>query len=414
LTNTSQNHLCLTLTSSRYRDQAHLHFTHKRRQNLYALPQRHQQLLTSPPISILSTFTKVDDAIDKNAEIAEAFLETGLKYFDSKSAGLDEDDGASFVTKGSNLKGKPSWQGPVNHVDQEKAHSTLRQLYRDWSAEGKPERDACYRPVLRALDEEFGHIPDNEKGRIKVLVPGSGLSRSTLEIAHKGYTAMGLEISYHQIIASLHMLNFVIKSEQWELYPWAHDSSNHLSRKDQLQCVRIPDIHPAMEAMEASIGKDTPFSERFGLSSADFCVEYIKEEYMEMYDAVTTIFFIDTAPNFLRYVESVFNCLKDGGVWINLGPLKWHFEGNPPGSKEKSHKPDRISDSGEDEDKGIAEPGSVEFTNDEILLLLENLGFVVEKQEVMTLESGYISNPNSMWVGTYRPSFWIARKCVTL
>jgi carnosine N-methyltransferase len=330
----------------------------------------------------------------------------------------EEENSASFVTKGRNSKQKPKWQGPVNPADQEKAHSTLRQLFRDWSAEGKPERDECYEPVLKALDKEFKNIPDSQKGRVKVLVPGSGLSRSTFEIACRGYTAMGIEISYHQIIASLHMLNFVEKAMQWELYPWAHDSSNHLSREHQLQSVLIPDINPAVEAETTSKGTELPFSERFGLSSADFCVEYIKQEYAEMYDAVTTIFFIDTAPNVLRYIESVFNCLKHGGIWINLGPLKWHFEGNPPGSKDKSRKPDlndpnsqdREEDEDEDEDKGIGEPGSFELTNEEIILLLKQSGFEVERQETMLLETGYITNPRSMWVGKYYPSFWIARK----
>jgi carnosine N-methyltransferase len=355
--------------------------------------------------------TRIDDAIDKNAIIAEAFLKTGLALFQEYPVFQDEaEDSASFVTKGSNSKEKPSWQGPISPIDQEKAHSTLRQLYRDWSAEGQSERDACYGPVLLALEEEFSHVQESERGDIKVLVPGSGLSRSTFEIARKGYTAMGIEISYHQIIASLHMLNCIEKPFQWELYPWAHDSSNHLSREDQLQCVLVPDIHPAVAAWDPETGEETQFSERFGLSSADFCVEYIKEEYADIYDAVTTIFFIDTAPNVLRYVETVYNCLKEGGVWINLGPLKWHFEGNPPGSKDSAAKANASQIDSEDKDKGIAEPGSVELTNDEVLLVLEKLGFVVEKQEVMTLETGYISNPNSMWVGTYRPSFWVARK----
>jgi carnosine N-methyltransferase len=365
---------------------------------------------------LLSTFSRIDDAIDKNAVIAEAFLKTGLMYFREHPLYEDEEENrASFITKGRNLKPKPRWQGPVNPTDQEKAHSTLRQLFRDWSAEGKPERDECYEPVLKALDNEFQNVPHDQKGYVKVLVPGSGLSRSTFEIACRGYTAMGIEISYHQIIASLHMLNFVEKASQWELYPWAHDSSNHLSREHQLQSVLVPDINPAVEAAMASEGTELPFSDRFGLSSADFCVEYVKQEYAEMYDAVTTIFFIDTAPNVLRYIETVLNCLKKGGIWINIGPLKWHFEGNPPSGKDKSRKsnqgdPNPVVQDENDEDKGIGEPGSVELTNEEVILLLQQCGFEVERQETMQLETGYITNPRSMWVGKYYPSLWIARK----
>jgi len=379
------------------------------------MPRRHLELLTEPPFDILSTLEKVDDAIDKNAEIAEAFLETGLKF-----AGLNAfsmENKSSFVTagSGSGARSKPEWQGPVSALEQEKAHSTIRQLFRDWSAEGKRERDACYGPVLRALDEEFSRIPDDEKGRVRVLVPGSGLGRSCFEIARSGYNAMGNEISYHQMIATLHMLNRTTRVEQYELYPWAHDFSNHLTRDDQLCRVLVPDVHPGTELYSASVGKQIPAYERLSMESCDFCAEYCKEKNRESCDAVATIFFIDTAPNVLRYVEAVYNCLRVGGVWINLGPLKWHFENCAPGRKERKGSGDqegemRSEGADEMEDKGVGEPGSVELTNDEVVLLVEQFGFKVERLEVMSIETGYISNPRSMFSGTYRPSFWVARK----
>ncbi|CAB1319486.1 unnamed protein product [Coregonus sp. 'balchen'] len=44
------------------------------------------------------------------------------------------------------------------------------------------------------------------------------------------------------------------------------------------------------------------------------------------WDCVATCFFIDTAHNVIDYVETIWNILKPGGVWINLGPLLYHFE----------------------------------------------------------------------------------------
>lgn len=38
-----------------------------------------------------------------------------------------------------------------------------------------------------------------------------------------------------------------------------------------------------------------------------------------MWDCVATCFFIDTAHNVLDYIETIWNILKPGGVWINLG-----------------------------------------------------------------------------------------------
>jgi carnosine N-methyltransferase len=403
----------LTLKSSRYRDQAHYNFTHRRRQSLYAMPQRHWQLLSGAPFNILETLNEIDEAIDKNAEIAEAIVQSGLIFASLDPFTADEGPSqASFVTKANRATQKPVWQGQINSIDQEKAHGTIRQLYRDWSAEGQSERDACYEPVLSALDKEFCKLTEAEKGNTKILVPGAGLGRSVFEIGIRGYAVEGNEISYHQIMASNHVMNHTTHAGQYELYPWAHDFSNHLTRAHQLQRILIPDVHPATAMAVADVDKTIPLSERMSFSSADFCVEYNKEEYNGAFDAVTSIFFIDTAPNVIRYVETVHNCLRDGGIWINLGPLKWHFENDPPGSRNKQNGNDsKIPTSMNSmDDQGIAEPGSVELTNEEVIALVESCGFVVEKQEVMRLETGYIGNSNSMWRGTYYPSFWIARK----
>ena len=45
-----------------------------------------------------------------------------------------------------------------------------------------------------------------------------------------------------------------------------------------------------------------------------------------MFDCVATVFFIDTAHNVIAYIETIYNILKPGGYWINLGKaldLKW-------------------------------------------------------------------------------------------
>ncbi|KAF2431596.1 N2227-domain-containing protein [Tothia fuscella] len=387
-----------------YRSQAHYHFTHKRRQSFYAMPQKHWSMLAAPPFHLLETLDKVDDAIDQNAEISEAFLKTGLGFAGIDSAPVQEN---SSWTSVNDISTTPAWKSTPNPQEQEKAHATLRQLYRDWSAEGKAERDACYGPIIRALDVEFGDVPYAQKGNIQVLVPGAGLGRSLYEIVRSGYSAEGNEISYHQIVGSFHMLNCTEQVGQYTLYPWAHDFSNHITRSDQLQRVLIPDVHPGTELDKASEDTHIHAFERISFSSADFCVAYNKPLSSDVYDAVATIFFIDTAPNIIRYVETVHSCLKEGGIWINLGPLKWHFENSPPGEKDKSEDAVDIETT---DDAGIAEPGSVELTNEEVVMLVEKCGFMVEQQQIMTIETEYIGNPNSMWKGTYRPSFWVARK----
>jgi carnosine N-methyltransferase len=56
--------------------------------------------------------------------------------------------------------------------------------------------------------------------------------------------------------------------------------------------------------------------------------------------------FSDTAPNIIRYVEAVKNCLRSGGLFVNVGPLLWHFENNAPGQhgREKDAASEPASD----------------------------------------------------------------------
>lgn len=346
------------------------------------------QMLADPPFNVLYTLDRVDEAIDANAEIASAMLAAGLASF-----GLhpEPDDPAM------------DWRDTATSSDMNKARTTVRQFYRDWSAEGREERRACYDPVIQDLTQAFGHVQDQDS--VKILVPGAGLGRLVFELCSLGYTVEGNEISYHQLIASNWILNHTAPAQKFHLYPFALEFSNIVSREDQLQFVEVPDIHPATELQKASQGKQTHAFDRMNMTAADFVVLYGDSHHRNTFDAVMTIFFIDTAPNFVRYVEVIRNCLKSGGVWINLGPLLWHFADRGPG-----HGGDEAAVKGSDERGGIEEPGSVELTVEEVLLLVEKCGFEIEKREVRDDCLGYIHSGASMLQNTYRNSHWVARK----
>ncbi|KAL1637839.1 hypothetical protein SLS56_000395 [Neofusicoccum ribis] len=394
-----------------YRHVAHYNVTHVRRQNFYAMPSAHWNLLAEPPFSMLDTFNAVDDAIDANADLAEAIFRASAPNF-----GVDAE--ASSQASDDSSKPPPSWRGTATPSDMDKARSTLRQMYRDWSADGAAERAACYEPVLAALEAEFAATPRAHRDAHRVLVPGAGLGRLVLEVCVLGFSVEGNEISYHQLLASSFILNHTARAEQFALHPWALSFSNHASRAHQLRRVRVPDVHPATALAASSDGARTHAFERMGMAAADFCVSYRAAEYRGAFDAVATVFFIDTAPNLINYVEAIANCLRTGGVWINLGPLLWHFENDPPGAKNKREGggggggPDAAA--GAAQDLGIAESGSVELTDDEVVALVERFGFRIERHELpgqaAGIETGYISDPRSMLQNVYRPSFWIARK----
>lgn len=216
----------------------------------------------------------------------------------------------------------------------EKARGTLRQLYRDWSAEGASERNACYGPIIKALVDE----QSKSKANLRVLVPGAGLGRLVFDLCHAGFNVEGNEISYHQLLASAYILNRVPAANTHTLYPWVHSFSNHKSRANHLKCVQIPDVHPATSMR--SVGNAGEMS----MSASDFLLLYGHEDQKDTFDAVATLFFLDTAPNVIRYFETIRNCLKQGGLIVNFGPLLWHFENNAPGKH--GQEPESLSEEG--------------------------------------------------------------------
>lgn len=371
-----------------YRRVAHFNTTHRRRQNFYALPSEEWKLLSAPPFNFLSTLDQVDDAIDANADIAVHILQTGLESF-----GLEKEL----------YNDSPEWRGLAAPTDLDKARSTIRQFYRDWSAEGARERQASYSPIVHDFAVVFAMVPD--KGEIKILVPGAGLGRLVFDLCIQGYNVEGNEISYHQLLSSNWVLNQTENAEQYELFPFAFDFSNTISRAHQLKVVKIPDVHPATALAEASVRSRIPVSDRMNMTAADFTELYGDEEHRDTFDAVATVFFLDTAPNVIKYIRTVYNCLKPGGIWANHGPLLWHWGDRGPSQNEG------IANHGDDETStGNWTQGRVELSVEEVIMLVFNMGFEIVRQEIRQEGSGYIQNPNSMLQHQYRTSHWVARK----
>lgn len=379
----------LTLLSSQYAKIAHFNVTHLRRRSFYALPQAQWTMLAAPPFNFLETLDKADAAIDSNAELARAILQSGLQSFQTM---MDPSGATDLVLP-------QEWAGVARHSDIDKARSTIRQFYRDWTADGAKERDASYRPIMKALAEE--RFKSTDQGLYKVLVPGAGLGRLVFDLCCDGYEAEGNEISYHQLLASSFILNECQGPEQFTIYPWVHTFSNHLTRQNHLRGYKVPDIHPATTLLAA------PNRGSMSMCAADFLCLYGDDEHKEQYNAVACSFFLDTAPNLIRYLEVIKHCLRPGGVLVNVGPLLWHFENNAPGNN--GHDEDGDGEHDHKNSSGIADPGSFELANDEVMALLERIGFVVEWLQT-GIEAPYIQDRDSMLQTTYRANAWLARK----
>lgn len=385
---------------SQYRRSSHYNTTHRRRQNLYALPRQQSELLISPPFNLLDTLTTIDDAIDHNADIADAILELGLQVF-SLPADPPEDSPVY-------------WHNAAKPGDMSKAHSTIRQFYRDWSVEGFR---AETRPLLDLTleDLEMYLKKPSLSDQPTILLPGAGLGRLLFELSLAGYQVEGNEISWHQLLASNFVLNAVKAAEQYKLYPFASTFTNHLNRHNQLVEARIPDIHPgsAVESRMRDAAQGKAVMGSMNMAAGDFLTSYAEQDDHQKFDAVVTVYFIDTAPNLFRYIETIKRCLKEGGVWINIGPLLWHFDGKRTGSDNGDSK---VADQTDSEDRdtkdtGIGEPGSFELTDEEVRVLVESMGFEIINQEQLPEEyGGYIQDPRSMIQNRYRCSQWVARR----
>ena len=96
-----------------------------------------------------------------------------------------------------------------------------------------------------------------------------------------------------------------------------------------------------------------------------------------------------------------------GGIWINVGPLLWHFN---EGIADENDKAKSKGSFGAQTQLGIGEPGSVELTEEDVIHLIEKMGFKVEHHEKRRRQCGYIQDPESMLQNTYMLSHWVARK----
>ncbi|XP_016160274.1 PREDICTED: carnosine N-methyltransferase isoform X2 [Ficedula albicollis] len=257
-----------------------------------SLPANQQSLLPQ----FLPHLDKIRKCIDHNQEILQTIVNDCVHMFENKEY---EEDGSGKIT-------------PASTFDMDKLKSTLKQFVRDWSEEGKSERDSCYQPIISEIIKNF---PKErwDFSKVNILVPGAGLGRLAWEIAMLGYACQGNEWSLFMLFSSNFVLNRCSQINSCKLYPWIHQFSNNRRSADQIRPIYFPDVDP----------HSLPSGSNFSMTAGDF-----QEIYSESntWDCVATCFFIDTAHNVIDYIDTIWKILKPGGIWINVGPLLYHFE----------------------------------------------------------------------------------------
>ena len=171
-----------------------------------------------------------------------------------------------------------------------------------------------------------------------------------------------------------YLLNNNIKKDEIIIQPFIHTLSNLFDSETAFKKIKIPDENIKEELSKTDTGK-------LHMLGGDFCAVYTNK--INFFDSVVTCFFIDTANNIIEYIETIHNTLKEGGLWINFGPLFYHH-----------------TDS--------ANEVSIELGWKDIKDVIIGFGFELTKEEI--IETTYSSDKDSMIKRVYRCIFFTAVK----
>ncbi|KAF4612945.1 hypothetical protein D9613_010831 [Agrocybe pediades] len=380
-----QRHFANVISTFRSYAQYTLSANNRRRKDIYTLPKADQDLLDA--LGYKKKLDEVDGYILKNADFLDKIVSDPAIFGHS----LDDGDEAATDHSHSHSHGHSHETASHSHShshaapqaqrrkrptesDMDKLRSTMKQLVRDWSEEGNVEREVCYKPMKEALVKHFENVSMEERRNLHVLVPGSGLGRLSFDVAQMGFACQANEFSHYMLLTSYFILNKTAAVNEHTFYPYVHSFSNAPNMKSIAQAITIPDVNPS----------SLPPGSNFSLVAGDFEEIFGSPEQEEAWDAVLTCFFIDTAKNIVNYLRILHRILAPGGVWINLGPLLWHWENN------NTNDP------------------SIELDMEEVKTLARQIGFEISNEK--TIDTTYTNNAQSMLGYVYHASFWTATK----
>ena len=256
-----------------------------------------------------------------------------------------------------------------------KMRSTLRLFTRDWAMDGIEERNSTYKPILNELKNFFEKKTKKEfQDGINILVPGAGLGRLMYEIAKLGFKSQGNEFSYYMLLCSNFIFNNTTKKDEFVLQPFIHSFSNIFNEETPFKKILIPDENLGEELSKTDTGE-------MSMVAGEFC--HVYKDKINFFDGIVTCYFIDTANNIIEYIETIHNIVKIGGLWVNIGPLLYHYTENE----------NEIS---------------IELSWEEVKHIIIGYGFEFKKIE--TVKTTYSTNKDSMTQRIYNCIFFSAVK----
>lgn len=194
-----------------------------------------------------------------------------------------------------------------------------------------------------------------------------------------GFDTTANELSYFMNLAFRFLLSeeATTSKNQHHLRPYAHWFSHQRSNESLFRTIAFPDVIPRL----------TP---NFRLEETDFLTlspptRNSSDVEPVGYDYIVTLFFIDTSLNIFATMEHIYNLLRPGGIWINLGPLLWTSGGQ----------------------------AKLELSLTEVISAATEIGFIFQEGGACTqrtVECEYTGDLNAMMRWIYKAEFWVATK----
>jgi len=337
------------------------------------------------------------ESVEKNQRFFDALLGTFMSHGEQVPPHLRVTESFDSVPVGERPPATPAGE------DAEKARYVLKNLVRDWSEEGREERekshdvlvrhlrDVVFKEELCTIDKMCERMNPEDIERPRVLVPGAGLGRLVYEFAKAGFETEGNEFSYYMLFGASFLLNCCSEKRPFEIVPYWHSPLNHLSPEDQYRSIPVPDESPGDHMDVFKPGSS------MSMCAGDFCEVYGSPEYQSHFDAVACCFFLDTAKNIFDYLETIRFCLRKGGTLTSIGPLLWHWV-------EHSDTLAFTKNENEDEEEEEEEDISIEVSLEDLVAFAERLGFRLDVKR-HPLSCPYATDRTSMHRTVYDCAF---------
>lgn len=299
------------------------------------------------------------------------------------------------------IKVLPSDWVEASHKQFQQTEQTMVKLMRDWSDQGGEERPIGQRLIIAELCKLYQN--ELERSKTKILVPGCGSGRLVFELVMHGFWTQGNDSSYHALFASGFILNHCQFPHNYSIFPFlALSATSSSKRQNQIRPVTVPDVSPTAHIISA-MGREQEkeaslrihydelmsitagsFIELYGVGPSDvnFASQKLRSQSQGEFGVVVTEFSLDAASgNVIDYIRTINNVLKQGGKWINFGPLLLQ---NGPSD-------------------------GLNLTRDDLFELVTKLGFEFTVKE-SGIESTYCGDFKLLQSTVYKCDFWVCTK----